>query len=387
MLYDIYMNEQHPGGNTGFVDVAPQPGDFIAGAETGITALPLCPDGDWRPFYPQFASQLMRGVNGTIYGDTNACVSFGGCQYIETLQNFRNKKGFSGVDNLNWLYDNGYLDAQGRLLLSKRFTARMSNTDPEVGNTLPNVWNSLRHDGAVPDSMWPMPMREFDDYGASGDMNPDGYWLIYYKKPPQAAINLGKEFAARFDIQYEWVAFPAQPATPAVLAESLTHAPLEIATAVCSDWNNDDPIEGCKTRVPHHATLMSCVEENRYDILDHYVLYQKHLSIDYPILYAMRGMIRDKVVAETTHFTYTFLQDMQAGDPASPELHKLQEALQHLKKASGTPYMKVGIFGPYGPQTQAAVATFQMEQGIGASDKGAHFGPKTRAALNRLTSH
>jgi hypothetical protein len=375
--------ELQPGQNTGFVEVAPKfEQDFIAGAETAILSTPVNPSCDWRPFLPTNVWQLMFTSDGKSHGDTNACVSFAGKQSIETQLNFKIKKGQLSADDLQWLQQNGYIDQNGSVLLSARFTARMSNTDPSVGNSLPTVWDSIKHDGMVPESVWPMPTKEFDALPAGATTQ--DFWNVYYKMPPVEAVNLGKAFAARFPVLYEWIIYPTAPESQLQILNDLSVSPVEIATAVCSGWNTANPIQGCGPGA-QHATLLDFVENGCYDILDHYNPFQKRFAGNYSITYGMRGVITEATPAPQT-FHYTFTKQLTFGDAKNDptELHALQQALQYLKGRSGQPYMHAGVFGPFGPQTKAALAAFQADHGIPDPVPGADFGPMSRAAMNAL---
>lgn len=79
-------------------------------------------------------------------------------------------------------------------------------------------------------------------------------------------------------------------------------------------------------------------------------------------------------------FSYVFKVSLRYGMPASPEVRKLQEALQFLG------YLKRGVFGPYGPQTKDALRRFQEARGI-MGDYGINFGPRSRAEMNKALAH
>lgn len=367
-----------PGQNTGFIAVEPKPGDFLAGGETGILNMPVLLSCDWRPFLPTNVWQLMIKSNGVSIGDTNACVSFAAKQDVETQLNFQIKNNRLSSDNLVWLHDNGYIDANGSVLLSARFTAKMSGTTPSLGNSLPNVWASLANDGAVPESVWPMP--NFD----SVNTEQEG-WKRYYAEVPQSIINLGQQFKARFPVLYEWLIYPAAPAAGKAVLADLAVAPLEIATAVCSGWNTDDPIQACGPGT-QHATMLTFVENNGdYDILDHYNPFQKQFAPAYNITYGMRGVVGQSLNPPPPGFHFTFTKQLTYEDASNDptELKALQQALQFLiHKATGQPYMKPGVFGPFGPQTAAALALFEADHGIMDSPPGHNFGPLNRTAMN-----
>lgn len=379
--------EIQPSQNTGFVVVEPKLGDFMAGGETGILDTIVNKVCDWRPFLPTNATQLMKGSNGQAYGDTEACVSFAGCQSVETQLNFQIKNGLVNAENIAWLNANGYIDANGSVLLSKRFTAMMSGTTPAVGNSLPNVWQSLFRDGAVPESVWPMPTAQFDALIATNNFTVQDFWNIYYAAVPQTAITLGKEFAIRFPILYEWLVYPSAPAAGTTLLADLGVAPLEIATAVCGGWNTEDPILACGAGT-QHATLLTFVEGNgEYDILDHYVPFQKQFASNYTITYGMRGVVGQGLAPAPVAFHYTFTKQLTYGNAQNDptELKALQQALQYIKsKKTNQPYMKPGVFGPFGPQTAQALSSFENDNGIVDPQPGHNFGPQNREKMNAL---
>lgn len=367
-----------PGQNTGFIAVSPKLGDFVAGAETGVLSTPVLPSCDWRPYLPMNVTQLMKRSDGTSIGDTNACVSFAGKQSVETQLNFQIESGKVSAENVAWLRDNGYIDASGSILLSARFTAKMSGTTPANGNSLPAVWGSLKNDGCVPEGLWPMP--NFD----SASTQSDG-WNIYYRPVPQQLIDLGKQFAVRFPVLYEWLVYPGVPAAGNQLRQDLAVSPLEIGTAVCPGWNTDDPIHACGPGTQHATLLIEVEPSGLYDILDHYVPWIKQFAGDYTITYGMRGVVGQALPPLTVSFHYTFTKQLTFGGVSndSTELHAMQQALQYLKDSTATPYMKAGVFGPFGPQTKAALGRWQTDNGISdPNGQGVDFGPRSRAVMN-----
>lgn len=379
-------DDQLTAPNTGFIAVDPKPTDFIAGAETGILETPVLPSCDWHPYLPTNVTQLMKTSDGFSKGDTNACVSFGAKQSVETQLNLQIKNGTMSADNLAWLKNNGYIDANGSVLLSARFTAKKSGTIPAQGNSLPNVWASLKNDGAVPEALYPMPTKDFDAFLAqNGSLSMQQAWDIYYAEIPDSLILLGQQFKERFPILYEWLVYPAAPASGAALRQFLNVSPLEIATAVCGGWNTDDPIQACGAGTAHATMLVSVEQNGFYDILDHYVPFLKQFAAAYTITYGMRGVVGQTLAPAPVGFQYTFTKQLTykgtANDPA--ELHALQQALQYLKNKAGKPYMTPGLFGIFGDATRAALGAFQTDRGIkDPGGQGVDFGPQSRAAMN-----
>lgn len=378
------------GKNTGVIEKGPTVTDYVAGGETGAMPQIALDTGDWRPHLPSDEKQILI-VNGQTVLETNACVTFSGDNDMEIFGGFLIGKGAWPPALVQWLKDNGYFDDNGKINFSDRFTAKMSGTDPNGGNNLAKVWDSRRNDGLVPESVWPMPIAEAQALIAAGQGDKQHLQDLYYKAIPQEVIDLGQEFKKRFQISYEWVAWPGSGATVDTFRQALKVAPLQLATAVCAGWNSDDPIKACGPGTQHATAMVAVEEDGRFVIYDHYNPFLKHFAADYTITYAMRGFITPRPTISPAplppSFHWTFTKPLKFGfsgnDPV--ELQKLQQALQFLKGSDGQPYMKVGVYGPYGPQTRDAMAKFQKDNKIVDPQPGEHFGPKTRDAMNLLT--
>ena len=370
---------------TGLKLVAPEPLDPRAGGETGVPTVARNVSGDWRTYDPTNKTQLMILSNGAIEGDTESCTDFSGTNNIAIQLDWLIKNGQVDPNGVNFLESNGYLDENGRVNLSPRFTAVMSGTTPQAGNTLPNVWKSMSTDGVVPETVWPMPTAGFDAIANNPPFTaPQSFWNEYFATVSPEAIALGKQFLQWFSIQYEWIAWPGGGAqTMADFAALMPVAPLQIATAVCNGWNTEDPILGCGIGSQHATTLVNVEVGTAYDILDHYNPFLKQFAPDYSISYAMRGVISSVPQNAKTPppFTYNYQTNLELGSPAGAEVTALQTGLQTLLSKTGAPYMKPGVFGPFGPQTENALGRFQVDHGIADTPQGYHFGPKSRAAL------
>lgn len=374
------------GAFTGFKPSSPVVTDFLALGETAIIDTVRNLSGDWRSALPTDQTQLMK-VNGISYGDTEACTDFSATNVCKIQLDWMIAHGQVPHDALNFLQSNGYIDANGHVSFSPRFTAKMSGTTPQSGNTLQAVWASIRHDGLVPDSAWPAPTAEWAALVAEGKTaTADPFWAKYYEPVPADVIAIGQKFLKWFQAQYEWIAYPANEATMAQLAQYLQVSPLQICTAVCSGWNTDNPIHACGAGNAHATTLVNVEPGVAYDIYDHYNPFSKRFSSDYNITYAMRGVLSyvSQTVPKITPFTYDYQTNLGVGAPAGPEVKALQQGLQTAKNSGGVAYMKGGLFGPYGPQTEIALAAFQADQGINNDPMGANFGPKSRTALTAV---
>lgn len=160
-------------------------------------------------------------------------------------------------------------------------------------------------------------------------------------------------------------------------------------------WNTDAVISACGAGTAHSTMLANVELEKQFDILDHYEPFEKHFAVDYDITYSLRLVWYPKVLGPTqpAGFRYTFTKQLTYTYLPTGgfnrhvfndvnELHALQTALQTLKRNNGVPYMKPGVFGPFGPQTRAALDMFERDHFIVDPEPGENFGPKNRAAMN-----
>jgi hypothetical protein len=357
------------GQNTGVQEVAIKEGDWIAGAETGITGQITNPSGDWTSYLPAGEWQKLMQTNF----ETDACVSFSDVQPYATYLDFLIATKQVSADALAFLNSNGYI-VDGCVSFSPRFTAKVSGTTTN-GNSLPVVAQASRTFGFVPDADWPWPV---DAINAS----PDNAWAIYYADVPQSVLDKGKAFLAHFTPQYDWVIPPggAQDAQ-ASIKQALTVSPLQIATAVCWPWNQSAPINGCGPGAAHGTELYKVNDDGTYAIFDHYVPFNKTLAANYNITYAMRLVLTPVATVPVTFpapvgFKYDFQYQLDFG-ATGPDVVALQNAL----KADGEFSIAVQSTGVFGSITQVALKAFQVKHGISPVGR---VGPQTLAMLNSL---
>lgn len=339
--------------NTGILFRPPLEKEYKFGSESAVKYEDRL--SDWTPYLPTSEKQRMRNF------DTMACVTFSAHNIVEDQINYliRNKLSKEQIEVIERL---GYLDGNYKCNFSDRFTAKMSGTTKE-GNYLTTVAECIRTKGLIPEKDWP----------TSDKFNWDGY----YAEIPEGLKEKAKKFLEIFKIQYEWVITSHNPEFNAKAIEyHIRHSPIQIATPICGGWSNKDGVVAtCPVLDPAHATMIYNKTDVYHDF-DHYVPFEKKLALDYPIPFALKIVVSVKEKEEMLpDFKYTFNVNLKLGDKASPEVRKLQEALQFLG------YMKRDLFGAYGPQTQAGVEAFQVSNGI-FGNKGVNFGPQTRAAMN-----
>lgn len=279
--------ELKEGTNTGVIIQDPRETDFVAGAETGLTPENRNPTGDWTPFLPTDEMQI------GVYFDTMACVTFSALNVIETQVNFMIREGMIPVDDVARMRVLGFFDENDKFNCSDRFTAKMSGTTRK-GNTLVNVWDSIRRDGLLPERDWAYPRDQ---------RTPVFDWADYYKEIPQELKAKALEILKILDIRYEWLVSGGR-ATAAQFSAWLKMSPIQIAAPVCPPWNTDQVIGSCSLPVGH-ATEMYMVKlfgVTTLSVFDHYKPFNKSLAQDYPIPFALRGVVYPK--GKTTDLSF-----------------------------------------------------------------------------------
>lgn len=370
------MTEIPPGTNTGITDAAPPMGGWIAGGETGIVREVLEPSAQFDLYLPDEESQFQGDFTNHGF-DSSGCVTESGTNSVEAPLNRMRAKGLLPATHENFLKNNGYITFSNKVNFSDRFTAKMSGTTV-LGNSLGNVGESIRSlHGLLPEGDWPWPnMSDLD-----GDANQDARRARYYAEIPQALQAKAKKFLDYFTINYDWILV----GTPdnAKLRDYLKYGPIQIAAMVCSPWSSNEgmpPIPACGCGEGHATMLYGFQPDNSLKDFDSYKSFRKLLAADYCIRYAVQYTIKVKPLTAQS-FHHTFSDPLAAGMPDSPGVRNLQRALQTVRRPDGSTYMTPGTFGPYGPQTTAAVKLFQEDNGI-FGNGGINFGPQTMKAMN-----
>lgn len=367
-------DELAPNSNTGVREQLPLAGDYIAGGESAIKYREVVPSGDWTPYLPTDERQKSR------YFDSVSCVTFSALNDIETQFRQQVATGNVSQENLAWLRDRGYLDAQGNVNLSDRFTSKMSGTT-DAGNWLGAVGDSVRNDGVVPESVWPW------------DMDAVKTRQDYWAPVTAEALNLGQEFLKRFDVRYQWVWYQNTPDADmeALALYYLKLAPIQIVSKVCDGWNTENPIRACGPGTGH-ATLLYGSEPNQVKrIFDHYSPFRKRFTADYVLTYGFQYVLTQRAVPVLPpDFHYTFTLPIKYRE-RSPEVLAWQKALREVG------YWKADLepTGYFGEITKAWTRQFQEAEAVAsrqeidyvhslANPSQVIVGPKTREVMNRL---
>lgn len=370
------------GENSGVV-VSTRPTDFMAGGETSIVYAVVESDGNWTKYKPTDEWQRRFVPPDTLGYDTNSCTDFSCMNSIEVqIEHMLANKLIpqATIDKMTAL---GYFDANGDVNFSDWYNAILAGTDPVKGNTLTAPWDAVRTYGCLPQSK---------GYAPNDFTTVDGW---FGAKPTPDQIALGKQFLDIFDVAYEWVDL-GNLNLWSTFDYHLKQAPLHVLVPTGLTWNDVMVKNPTPTYVGvnHAITVLAQTENISHTILDHYNPFVKSLEWGYYIPYALKGVVTLKTVPPvsapfhytfTKQLTYEYLDD--AATKVNPAIHNDAKDLKALQQAlQSLGFMKVGIFGPFGPQTKTALAAFQTAHGISDPDgQGQDFGPQTRATLNKLT--
>lgn len=360
-----------PGTNTGVIIKPIKPTDFYAGGESGSVKTVLELTGNYATWLPDEETQLRNTI------DIFACVAFSALNNLEIIFNYKITHKILSDSAIKFLTDNGYIDPMtGKVNFSDRFTAKMSGTT-KSGNSLGAVGDSIvSNHGLVPEKIWPWPSEMTDA------MTPDEKWNLYYQDIPASVQTMAKKFLDHFGMDYEWTVLQGITADPSgAIKNALKYGPVQIASMICYPWNSTEgmpPIVACGCGTGHATTIYGDRTANApWSDFDSFKSYRKLLDPVYCIPYAMQYGVSEKTPGIAPAVVYTFNANLFYGASSSFDLTMLQKALQYLG------YMKVGVFGPYGPQTRTAVYKFQVANGI-IGDDGSNFGPKSRSAMNKI---
>lgn len=369
--------ELKPGMDTGVLIKEPEPKAWIAGAETGATYEVLEADGQYDKYLPDEEPQSFYDK---VRFDTQSCVTFSGTNNLETLLNRLRAKKLLSAKAEAFLLNNGYINPQtNKVNFSDRFSAKMSGTT-QNGNYLEAVGESFRNDGLVPESAWPMP-----DWDQLKGKSQDEVWAIYMAEIPASVKALGQKFREVFKVNYQW-ANATGISKPDMIRSFLPYGPFQIAAMVCAPWNSTEgmpPIQACGCGAGHGTLIYGYDKDQSWKLYDSYRSFKKLLAADYCIPWAFQYLIKEQAASTDLPLNHVFTKQLTYKDAESVEVRALQKALQTVKSNSGKPYMSPGVFGPFGPQTKAALGSFQTEHGItDPSGQGTNFGPQTRSALN-----
>ena len=255
--------------NTGVI-IKEQTEDYIAGV---LPYKKVC--DSWTPYLP--TDERQHG----LYFDTKACVTFSALNLIETQINYFIANKLVTGQVLKDLDSLGFI-VNGKFECSDRFTAKMSGTTHN-GNYLQKVWDSIRHDGLLPEKDYPYPRTQ---------RTPVFDWDDYYAPISQEKINKAKKILNYLNFNYEWTVKGKTSEYSnneiAELKRQLKHAPLQLAAPICN-WGSGI-IEPCGKTRASHATMIYNTNDIIH-IFDHYNPFRKQLSLKYIMPWIMKGVV------------------------------------------------------------------------------------------------
>ena len=233
--------------NTGLIIDGLRATDYMFGGFTPIKKDIINEDCDWWDEYSEGEVQI------GIYFDCMGCVSFSALNALEAKFNWLIEHNRIGTENLLWLTSKGYIN-NFKINFSDRFTAKMSGTT-HSGNSAQRVWDSIRKDGVVPEVMWSFP---------SAQRTPVFDWDDFYCDIPDEVKEIGKEFAKRFKILYEFV-------DKDKFKEVLKYSPIQVFIATQCPIENDIQIK-CGNSINHAVSIPRLRDDINYiEIFDHYI--------------------------------------------------------------------------------------------------------------------
>lgn len=188
------------------------PRDYVLGVNSPLSGEEINTSGDWIAWKPSDEKQ------SDFSFDTMSCTTFSGTSDLETLFNFYLDKGMLSDEQIKFAKDNGYIE-NGKFNFSDRFSAIVNGTMPN-GNYFPNVWDSFRKDGVIPEKDLPFSGKNQAEY-------------LDKKLVTQAMRDKAQKFlevmiekdATGYKLNYEWV-----PVTTGIeLSNALKQAPIQVA--------------------------------------------------------------------------------------------------------------------------------------------------------------
>lgn len=318
----------NPTKQTGFINKGILPSDYRTGA---LMFKERLSSGDWRKYLPTKEKQFNMSF------DTMSCTTFSALNTIEMQVNWMIQTGQIPEANLAGLKGLGFIDENGLFNCSDRFTAIMSNTT-KFGNWFQAVWDSIRNDGILAEVHFP--------FGGN-------FWEEYHDKKlitedMKAKARQAKQYLT---FAYEFVTYDEDPAFSQdqqnACRLNLKQSPLHIAI----------PTPGT------HAIVLDAMDDTNNYCFDTYAPFELSVPRDFPIHYALKGIVDVvSVVART-------LKIGMVGE----DVRQLQKDLKTLG------YFGFGsITNYFGPVTQRAVMQFQKAYGL--KSDGA-FGPMSRSKM------
>ena len=331
---------------SGIIPVYPNPEDYKLGQETVLNNIENR-TSDWLKYAPSVEKQY------NLTFDTGACASFSLNNVIEFQLNYLIAENKLSKKAKNWLLSSGYIESDGKVNLSDRYLALVSNTT-DKGNDLRTVVEAFRKLGAVPENKCPFLGKNKEEY-LSGELSED-------------LKSLGKEFLEYFNVSWDWTFYDQATGFNEnyQVEKVIQQAPIQI---------------GITTPAKHATILYDYLKESKiFKIYDTYEPFFFENTADiYNPHFGMRAIIQENVTQEIVkvvkdyQFKMTLTKGMKGKEVEMLQVFLISQGL--LKQGLNT-----GFFGDI---TLQAVKNFQMKYGITTTG---NVGQLTNAKINELNS-
>jgi len=223
--------------------------DWVAGANSPIVHKVLLENTHWKELKIPHEIQFLQEY---LY-DTLMCVSFNGTtDAIEYIMMQQLRLGLIPAWKVTWLKEKGYF-VNGVLNFNERYTAIMGETTVH-GAYLYKVADGMRKYGLIPQSMFPFADNFYDN--------------IDKKFVTEEMLELGKEFAKLFPINYEWI-------TGEITKEYMKYSPIS-CTGHYGNIENEDDIIDPQTGGYHSMLQVEETEEYREIDDSYYQQFKKY---------------------------------------------------------------------------------------------------------------
>lgn len=197
--------------------------------------------------------------------DTSFCITFSIVKAYQDIINKQIKDKLISTYKLKWLSDNNYLNKDGNVDFSVKYTGTMADTTI-YGNTQWNVCNAIYAYGLIPETMFPNEASSWKEYASESNVTTGMKWL-------------GKEFLKRFDLGD----FEAN-------LSDIERSPLQTIVRFADGDGILSPIG--KT---NHGVVINSVEKEFVNISDSYWSEHKKYAID-KIFYLKGFTVKEKIM-------------------------------------------------------------------------------------------
>lgn len=292
------MNSNHP--PIGLKEPFLRETDYRVNGISGIVYEEINPTGDWSKWLPSREPQRYKF-------DTNECSTISATKCLEIQFNFFLKTRRFSTEFIQWLTNNGYIDENGNINFSERFSGIMAGTSIN-GNSQSYVWESIRKVGLLPQRDLSYSLEESQKFLTQYDMGEDYYNPVKVTEAMKAKAKLIFRYIT---IQYEWVWANSKASCPRELIRTaLKQAPVQIGAPACPDWNTGNVHSCGKTAAEHATTIYDMQSDNSLNDFDHYNPYLKVLSPDYFIPYAIKAVVTVNPVVGEPMVSFSVIQQL-----------------------------------------------------------------------------